>query len=73
MFQSANFDNVKRNNCTLEELAIINILKSNATITQEKIAKEINKFTRTVKTRMIEMQEKGLIERKTEKEMANGL
>ena len=65
--QSANFDSVKCNNCTLEEQAIINILKNNATVTQEEIAKEINKSTRTVKTRMIEMQEKGLIERKNGK------
>ena len=65
--QSANFVNVHINNCTFEEQAIINILKNNATITQEEIAKEINKSIRTIKTRMIEMQEKGLIERKNGK------
>ena len=65
--QSANFDSVKSNNCTLEEQAIINILKNDATITQEEIAREINKSLRTVKTRMTEMQEKGLIERKNGK------
>lgn len=43
--------------------AIINILKINPTITQEEIAKQINKSPRTVKTRMMEMQERGLIER----------
>ena len=62
----------KCNNCTLEEQTIINILKVNPTTTQEQIAKQINKSPRTVKTRMMEMQEKGLIER-MEKEMENGL
>jgi DNA-binding Lrp family transcriptional regulator len=47
----------------LEEQAIINILKINPTITQEEIAKQINKSPRTVKTHMMEMQKKGLIER----------
>ena len=65
--QSANCDSIKCNNCTLEEQAIINILKNDATITQEEIAREINKSLRTVKTRMMEMQEKGLIERKNGK------
>ena len=51
----------------MEEQAIINILKVNPTITQEEIAKQINKSSRTIKTRMIEMKEKGLIERKNGK------
>ena len=51
----------------MEEQAIINILKNDTTITQEEIAREINKSLRTVKTRMMEMQEKGLIERKNGK------
>lgn len=55
------------NNCTLEEQAIINILKVYPTTTQEEIAKQINKSPRTIKTRMMEMQEKGLIERKNGK------
>ena len=49
---------------TLEEQAIINIIKNNSSITQEEIAKLINKSLRTVKTRMNEMQNKGLITRK---------
>ena len=65
--QSANDEDSKCNNCTLEEQAIINILKVNPTTTQEEIAKQINKSPRTVKTRMMEMQEKGLIERKNGK------
>ena len=65
--QSANYEDSKCNNCTLEEQAIITILKVNSTITQEEIAKQINKSLRTIKTRMMEMQEKGLIERKNGK------
>ena len=57
----------KCNDCTLEEQAIINIIKANSSIKQEEIAKVINKSLRTVKTRMIEMQEKGLIVRKNGK------
>ncbi len=65
--QSANEYELKCNNCTLEEQAIINILKVNPTATQEVIANQINKSVRTVKTYMAEMQEKGLIERKNGK------
>lgn len=65
--QSANDENLNENNCTLEEQAIINILKANPNIKQEEIAEQINKSLRTVKTRMMEMQEKGMIERKNGK------
>lgn len=58
---------IKAENYTLEEQAIINILKENSRIKQEEIALQINKSLRTVKSRMIEMQEKGLIERKNGK------
>ena len=61
--QDKNEDDLKVNNCTLEEQAIINILKAKPSITQEEIANKINKSLRTVKTYMGEMQEKGLIER----------
>ena len=50
--------------CTLEERAIINIIRSNPMIKQEEIANIINRSLRKVKTRMNEMQEKGLIVRK---------
>lgn len=66
-FQSATNSELKCNDCTLEERAIINIIKLNRTIKQEEIAKMINKSLRTVKTRMIELQEKGLIARKNGK------
>jgi len=52
---------------TLEEQAIINILKINLVITQEEISRQINKSVRTVKTYMAQMQEKGLIQRKNGK------
>ena len=54
----------KCKNCTLEEQAIINVIRSNSIIKQEEIANMINRSLRTVKTRMKEMQEKGLIARK---------
>lgn len=61
--QDENKDDLKVNNCTLEEQAIINILKKKPFITQEEIANKINKSLRTVKTYMGEMQKKGVIER----------
>ena len=67
IIKGANENNLKDNNCTLEEQAIINILKVNPATTQEEIAMQINKSLRTVKTYMAVMQEKGLIERKNGK------
>ena len=63
MVQSATRAIPKCNNCTLEELAIINELKQNPVITQKELALKIGKFERTIKTRTVEMQEKGLIRR----------
>ena len=65
--QSTDENKLNGNNYTLEEQAIINILKINPTTTQEDISRQINKSIRTVKTCMAEMQEKGLIERKNGK------
>jgi fido (protein-threonine AMPylation protein) len=65
--QSANEENSKGKDYTLEEQAIINIIRNNPTIKQEEISSMINKSLRTVKSRMIEMQDKGLIERKNGK------
>lgn len=62
--QSANENNLGGNNCTLEEQAIINILRINPATNQEEISKQINKSVITVKTYMAKMQEKGIIERK---------
>ena len=65
--QRATENNLKGNNCTLEEQVIINILKANPRAKQEEIAIQICKSVRTVKKYMAEMQEKGLIERKNGK------
>ena len=54
-------------NCTLEELAILQELKKNPAITQRELADAIGKSVRTVKTRIVEMQEKGLIARENGK------
>jgi len=45
----------------LEELAIIKELIKNPAITQKELAGKIGKSERTIKTRTVEMQEKGLI------------
>ena len=50
-------------NYTLEEQAIVNIIKNNESVKQEEIAKLIGKSVRTVKTIMKNMQEKGIIKR----------
>jgi fido (protein-threonine AMPylation protein) len=65
--KSAILDNSKCNNCTLEEQAIINIIQKNPNIRQKDIAIIIGKSLRTVKTRMLEMQDKKLITRKNGK------
>lgn len=48
---------------TLEEQAIVNIIKDNETIKQDEIAKLINKSLRTIKSIMSEMQDKKIIGR----------
>lgn len=60
-------EKAETNVITLEDQAIINILKNDPSIKQEDIAKHINRSLRTVKSRMIEMQNKGLIARKNGK------
>lgn len=65
--EDSNEEDLKSNSLTLEEQAIINIIKDNPTIKQAEIAKQINKSLRTVKTRMLEMQEKGIIARENGK------
>ena len=57
----------KCNNCTLEELAILKELLNNPSITQKELAGIIGKSERTIKTRTVEMQEKGLIRRENGK------
>lgn len=65
--QSANVSNSKCKNYTLEELAIINELIKNPGITQKELALIIGKSERTIKTRTVEMQKKGLISRENGK------
>ena len=60
-------DGSKCNNCTLEELAILKELLKNPSITQKELAGIIGKSERTIKTRTVEMQEKGLIRRENGK------
>ncbi len=52
---------------SLEEQAILNIIRKKPEIKQEEIASMINKSLRTIKNYMSEMQKKGLIERKNGK------
>ena len=58
---------LKNKDYTLEEQAILNLIKENSFIKQEEIAQIIGKSIRTVKTKMTEMQEKGIITRKNGK------
>lgn len=48
-------------------MAIIKLLIDNPRITQKELAERIGKSERTVKTRTVEMQQKGLIKRKNGK------
>lgn len=63
--QNANIDESKCQNGTLklslEELAVINVIRNNSMITQKQIAELTGKSERTIKRRTVEMQEKGLI------------
>ncbi len=59
--QSAKLSDSKCNNCTLEEMAIINELIRNPKIKQKDLAVAIGKSERTIKTRTVKMQKKGLI------------
>ncbi len=54
---------VSNNKYTLEEQAIINIIKNNELIKQEEIAMLTGKSVRTIKTMMSDMQNKGIINR----------
>ena len=69
--QSANNSVPKCKNGTLdislEELAIINALKTNPALTQKQISELVGKSERTIKRCTVEMQEKGLIARENGK------
>ena len=53
--------------CTLEEMAIIKVIKENPKVTQKELAEKTNCSPRTIKRRTVEMQEKSLIKRENGK------
>ena len=65
--QDTSNKDLKNKDYTLEEQTILNLIKENSFIKQEEIAQIIGKSIRTVKTKMTEMQEKGIITRKNGK------
>ena len=65
--QDTSNKDLKNKDYTLEEQAILNLIKENSFIKQEEIAQIIGKSIRTVKTKMTEMQETGIITRKNGK------
>ncbi|MCM1399390.1 MAG: Fic family protein [Clostridium sp.] len=54
-------------NCTLEEIAILNLIKENPKITQKEIAEKTAKSERSIKRRTVELQEKGILRRENGK------
>ena len=69
--QSAKADVSKCQNCTLEELAILQAIAQNPAITQRKLAAITGTSERTIMRRTVDLQEKGLLRRKNGKR--NGL
>ena len=65
--QSANATLSKNNNCTLEEIATLQIIQRNPRVTQKQIAAEIGKSERTIKTITVNLTQKGLIVRRNGK------
>ena len=65
--QSAAVDVSKCKNCTLEVLALLREIIRNPSVTQKELAALIGKSERTVKTKTVELQEKGLLRRKNGK------
>ena len=65
--QSANPEISKCKNCTLEELAILREISNNPSITQKALAEAIGKSERTVKSRTVDLQDRGLLRRKNGK------
>lgn len=65
--QSAKIENSKCNICTLEELAVLNMIKNNPSVTQKELAAGIGKSERTIKSITVALQTKGMIRRKNGK------
>lgn len=53
--------------CTLEEFAILKQLKANPQMTQKELAKALGRSERTIKSRTVDLQERGLLSRKNGK------
>ena len=66
-YKSSNSNVYLTKDYTLEEQAILNVIKSNPSVNQDELAKIINKSVRTVKKYMFGLQKKGIIERKNGK------
>jgi len=49
--------------CTLEELALLTAIAKEPTITQKALAEKVGKSERTIKTRTVSLQKKGLLAR----------
>ena len=69
--QSAKSNISKCQNCTLEELAILQAIAQNPSITQKELAATTGTSERTIKRRTVDLQAKGLLRRKNGKR--NGL
>lgn len=69
--QSANSEAPKCKNCTLdctlEEMAILRAIQNDPNITQAELAQVTGKSVRTIKTRTVKLQEKGIIMRENGK------
>lgn len=65
--QSAKVPNLKCQNCTLGELAVLNAVMSNPAITQKELAAITGKSERTVKRYTVSLQEKGILSRESGK------
>jgi len=65
--QSAQSADSKCKNCTLEEIAVLKLLKENPHATQKKMAETIGKSERTIKSITKALQEKGLLVRRNGK------
>ena len=64
--QSANFalnHPLKCKSCTLEEIAVLRVVQTNPTATQNQMAATIGKSERTVKSITVSLQEKGILRR----------
>lgn len=67
IFKGPSHEVSKCKNCTLEEVAILNIIKDNPFVTQKELAAAIGKSERTVKSRTVELQQKGMLSRENSK------